>query len=246
MNGHLKIMYLMSLLPFLIYPSLRASDWQETNLQYLHGNRYLTPTNEKFSQSIITVEHVSGWTYGTNFFFFDIASPDTHNDTKYYGEISPAISLEKIELLKLNDPFIKDILLQLNLELPQGPVHRTVLEGVTLEWKNLWFDYLSTQFLRRDILGVNGTSAQLTLVWSKVFGQKKWPIRFNGFLDWASKEGEVHDNLQTQPSLLLDFALKTDGRVPLRIGIEYNYWHNKLGIKGLNQSVPQLKIVWIF
>jgi hypothetical protein len=29
-------------------------------------------------------------------------------------------------------------------------------------------------------------------------------------------------------------------------GIEYQYWHNKYGIKGLNESVPQVLVLWKF
>lgn len=225
---------------------LRAADWSETNIQYLSGSNYLRPNTDRYSQSIITVEHISGWAYGNNFFFFDIQQPDTQDKTVTYGEISPAFSLGKMDILKVKDRFIKDILLQLNLEFPTGPARRVNLSGVTIEWQNLWFDYFATQFLHRDVLGVEGTSQQLTLVWSKVFGPEKWPIRFNGFLDWAGAEGHLRENLQMQPSLLLDLAKKTNNKVPLRIGMEYNFWQNKYGIKGLNQSVPQFKAVWIF
>jgi hypothetical protein len=241
-----KIFLSVPLSTLLIALSAHAADWQQTNLQFLHGNEYRKANGDLYSKSMLTVEHASTWAYGSNFFFFDISSPDTEDNTTYYGEISPAFSAVKTGLLKAPETFIKDVLWQLNFELPSAPAKKANLTGVTIEWKDLGMDYLATQFLYRDTPAVDGHTGQFTLVWNKKFGSESFPMEFSGFLDWAGQEGTLADTLQTQPGLYWDLARKTAQKVPIKIGIEYLYWQNKYGIKGLLESLPQAKLTWIF
>lgn len=224
----------------------KAADWSQTNIQFLHGNEYKKGNDDSYSATVVTFEHLSSWAYGSNFFFFDITSPDTENSTSYYGEFSPALSLGKTGVFTPPEGVLKDVLLQLNFEIPQGPARRVNLAGVTLEWKDLWFDYLGTQFLYRDALGVDGHTGQLTVVWLKRFGGEVFPLEFSGFVDWAGQEGPLKDNVHTQANFLYDFNRRTQNKVPLKIGIEYKYWNNKYGIDGVVENVPQAKLLWIF
>lgn len=221
-----------------------AADWQQTQFQYLHGNEYKNAAGSTYSQTVITLEHVSSWAYGNNFFFIDLAQPDTQEGSSFYAEFSPALSLTKTGVVMLSEGVVKDILIQSNFEWPQGPAQRAVLGGVTLEWQNLGVDYLATQFLYRDTHGVSGHTGQLTLVWTKNFGNDRLPLQFSGFIDWAGKEGSSADNFHTQPQLLFDFARSAKLKSPIKLGIEWQYWKNKYGIEGLEQSAPQIKFVW--
>lgn len=225
-------------------PATFAADWSQTNVQILHGDGYKNPGDTEYSKTIMTFEHTSSWALGSNYLFFDISSPDTDDKTEYYGEFSPAFSLTKMGLFTLPDSPLADILLQLNFEMPQGPAKRATLAGLTLEWKNIGFDYLATQFLYRDSLGADGHTGQLTLVWSKTFATYI-PLEFSGFLDWAGQEDTSESNLHTQPSLLLDFSRTSNSKTPIKIGVEWQYWQNKFGIKDLNESLPQVKFIWI-
>lgn len=155
---------------------------------------------------MITLEHVSSWAYGNNFFFIDLAQPDTEKNSSFYAEFSPALSLTKTGIIGLPDGVVKDILIQGNFEWPQGPAHRAVLGGITLEWQQLGMDYLATKFLYRDTHGFDGHTWQFTLVWTKNFGNEHIPLQFAGFIDWAGKEGTSVSNFHTQPQLLFDFA----------------------------------------
>lgn len=231
---------------FLLTTNAMAADWSQTNVQFLHGDSYKKPGDVSYSATVVTFEHLSSWAYGSNFFFFDITSPDTENSTSYYGEFSPAFSFGKMGILNPPESFLKDVLLQLNFEIPQGPARRVNLVGLTLEWKDIGFDYFATQFLYRDVLGVDGSTGQLTLVWLKRFGGESVPMEFSGFLDWAGKEDTVSDNVHVQASLLYDVSRKTAQKVPLKVGMEYKYWQNKYGIDGLNEQVPQAKLLWNF
>lgn len=223
-----------------------AADWSQTNIQFLHGNEYKKGNGDAYSATVVTFEHLSSWAYGSNFFFFDITSPDTASNTSYYGEFSPALSLGKTGVFTPPEGVLKDVLLQLNFEMPQGPAKRVNLAGVTLEWKDLWFDYLGTQFLYRDALGVDGHTGQLTVVWLKRLGGEIFPVEFSGFLDWAGQESSLKDNIHAQANFMYDFSRRTQNKVPLKLGVEYKYWNNKYGIEGLVENVPQAKLLWIF
>lgn len=224
----------------------RAADWSQTNIQFLHSNDYRTVNGSYLSQTVVTFEHLSGWKYGSNFFFFDLGSPDTENSNVYYGEFSPAFSFSKMGLIpKFENSVFKDAALQFNFELAQAPARRVNLVGLTFEWNIPYIDYLATQFLYRDALGVSGSTGQFTVVWLVRFEPFTMPMEFSGFIDWAGKEETLSDNLHTQASLLFDFA-RTDLKAPFKVGLEYKYWNNKYGIQGLVESAPQAKLVWIF
>lgn len=243
--GMLKKLFIKIAVLFFTTTSF-AADWSQTNVQFLHGESYAKPGDESFSATVVTFEHLSSWAYGSNFFFFDITSPDKENSTGYYGEFSPAFSLGKMGAFTPPESFLKDISLQLNFEMPQGPARRVNLAGLTFEWKDIGFDYLATQFLYRDAVGMDGHTGQLTVVWLKRWGGDVVPIEFLGFVDWAGAEGTLKDNTHVQANLLYDFSRKTAQKVPLKVGMEYKYWDNKYGISGLNEQVPQAKLLWIF
>ena len=62
----------------LTLPAISRADfmqWSKTEIQYLHGSNYQEPGNpQDVSQSIVTITHSHGWTYGRNFFFMDTYS----------------------------------------------------------------------------------------------------------------------------------------------------------------------------
>lgn len=237
---------IITLLTLFLSITTQAANWSQTNVQFLHGDSYKKPGDTSYSATVVTFEHLSQWDYGSNFFFFDITSPDTKSSTSYYGEFSPAFSLSKMGAFTPPESFLKDVLLQLNFEIPQGPARRVNLAGVTLEWKDVGFDYLATQFLYRDVMGIDGHTGQLTVAWLKRAGGDWLPLEFSGFLDWAGVEGTLKDNVHIQANFLYDLSRKTAQKVPLKAGLEYKYWSNKYGVDGLTENVPQAKVLWIF
>lgn len=237
---------LISCVALLFSVTTHAATWSQTNFQILHGDSYKKPGDISYSATVTTFEHASQWDYGSNFFFFDVTSPDTETNTSYYGEFSPAFSFGKMGLFTPPESYLKDVLFQLNFEIPQGPAHRVNLAGMTLEWKDIGFDYFATQFLYRKALGVDGQTGQLTLVWIKRFGPDTAPLEFSGFLDWAGAQDTLSDNLHIQANILYDISRRTAQKVPLKIGMEYKYWGNKYGIAGMTENVPQAKLLWIF
>lgn len=226
---------------FLFASTSSASDWSQTNLQYLNGKGFKdSPQGDAETKTIWTFEHSSGWKYGSNYFFFDVTNGNKTNQTEIYGELSSMLSLPKT-LGASTTGWIRDYGPALNLEIPSAPANRANLYGFDLEWNVPFF--LSTSLYSRDDLGASGTSTQLTVVWDLPFEFSKTFFIFRGFADITSKEGDLEGSILSQPQLLLDLD-KSFGVSGLSAGIEYQYWHNKFGVKDWDENAPLLLIKW--
>ena len=83
---------------------------------------------------------------------------------------------------------------------------------------------------------------------TQIYGEwySRFSLRFRGFIDLIGAEGDAVQQLLTQPQLLVDVGsgLGCEGR--LWAGVEYQFWKNKYGIDGVDESFVQLKIMWEF
>jgi hypothetical protein len=73
--------------------------WTNSEIQFLHGSNFQEPGNqENVAQSVITVTHADGWTYGRNFFFMDTLFTEDGQPSQInlYGEVYSTFSLSKI------------------------------------------------------------------------------------------------------------------------------------------------------
>ena len=238
----------------------QAADWLQwgnSEIQYLHGSNYQEPFNPKdVSQSVITVTHAHGWAYGRNFFFLDTLFTDGGqlSQINLYGEAYSTFSLNKISGHDWSFGVFKDIgatggiNLGENMNSPHSGT-RAWLYGVTVDLNLPGFDYFNVDFLRMQIAEPTniGTSWQMTPVWKLPFeiGGTKWS--FEGFADFIGQKGN-HAARQAlaQPQLRLDLGDLWGNSHHLYLGIEYQYWHNKYGIKGLHDNVPQALLLWKF
>lgn len=231
--------------------------WSNTELQYLHGDGYRMPSNvEDISQSIITFTHAHGWTFGRNFMFMDtlITEDGQPPQSSVYGEAYSYFSLNKISGRDLSFSLFKDLNATVgvnageNFDNPRsGP--RIALYGVTVDFNLPGFSLFTVDFLRHNPLEPypQGTSWQITPVWKfpfELFGTK-WSLE--GFADFIGKKGPGYArNALAQPQIRLDVGDLWGHSKHFYVGIEYQYWHNKYGIKGLHESLPQALVLWKF
>lgn len=231
--------------------------WSNSGIQYLHGTNYNEPFNpNQVSQSIITVTHTHGWNYGRNFFFMDTLFTESGqpSQTNLYGEAYSTFSLSKISGLELSYGIFKDlgitggVNLGENLDSPQSGF-RAWLYGITLDLDLPGFDYFNVDFLRQRVTEPEdiGSSWQITPVWRLPFqiGGSRWSLE--GFTDFIGPKGShTAGQILAQPQLRLDVGDLLGNSDHFYVGIEYQYWHNKYGIKGLIDNVPQALLVWRF
>jgi nucleoside-specific outer membrane channel protein Tsx len=226
-----------------------AAAWQQTNVQYLWGGNFKslqTRDSKDNNRSTVTVEHADAWKYGDNFFFFDITNPEINRNgpkTSIYGEISPRLSLGKITGIDLSAPFVKDVLAAGTLELGNG--FHNYLYGVGLSLNLPKFNFADLNFYVRNDTAQRGVTYQITPCWQVPFSIGSADLIFEGFSDIAGSEGNTSFNIDAQPRLLLDLGKFWGSAGNLFIGTELMYWHNKFGIKGVEEIAPQAMVKWV-
>ena len=224
-----------------------AADWQSTNVQLLHGTSYadLGGAIDSKEKTIFTFEHADGWAYGDNFFFVDVNNPNT-SGTGYYSEFSPRFSIGKMTGKDLSAGIVKDVMLAFTQEMGDG-LHAS-LYGVGLPLNVPGFAYSDLNFYIRDSVndtfGASQSGYQVTYDWLYPFSVGSVKMACEGFIDYAFGENgganPKEDNIITAPRLLIEVA---NG---LQVGIEYQIWRNKFGIKDVNENVAQVMAKWTF
>lgn len=247
-----RSIYLLILAAFLLSPLAAhagSAVWQETNFQYLWGGNFRsleTKTAKDNSRSTITVEHADAWKYGDNFFFFDITNPEINRNgpkTSIYGEISPRLSLGKITGQDLSAPYLKDVLVAGTLELGNG--FHNYLYGLGLSLNLPKFNFADLNLYLRNDTVQHGVTYQVTPVWQVPFTVGKASVIFEGFVDVAGKEDKSEFNIDAQPRLLVDMGNFWEAPGKVYLGTEFIYWHNKFGIKGVEEYAPQVMVKWV-
>ena len=101
------------------------------------------------------------------------------------------------------------------------------------------FDYFQLNtYLRKPNSSRPGKNAwQITPVWRYTIPVGESDVVIDGFIDWVvdndeNRRGEYQANLHFNPQIKYDLgkAMKW-GEKQLYVGIEYDYWKNKYGIK---------------
>lgn len=225
----------------------QAAEWSTTNVQLLHGDGYELGDN---SMVIMTVEHANGWKYGDNFFFLDVSNPDAEG-TGYYAEFSPRLSLGKISGKDMSVGMVKDVLVAGTQEMGEGLHAQLIGLGLALNLPRFAFADVNLYYRKseRDWLAVQSDpGAQVTIDWLLPFGVAGQKLAFEGFVDYAWRErggsAPKADNLIAGPRLLIDAGNWFGAPGSLQVGVEYQVWRNKYGVKDVDEDIPQLMIKW--
>ena len=214
--------------------------WQGNSITYLYGKDFTV--NPEIQQTF-TFEHADGWKYGDNFIFIDKIFYNGKKDSgngpnTYYGEISPRLSFGKIFDQKLAFGPVKDVLLAMTYEFGEGDTEAYLI-GPGFDLDIPGFDYFQLNFYQRTTDGdrAGDNVWQITPAWSYTIPVGSSDILIDGFMDWVvdndeNRRGTYQANLHFNPQIKYDLgkALKM-GDKQLYVGIEYDYWKNKYGIK---------------
>lgn len=216
--------------------------WQSSNVQFLRGHDFELGEEQR---SIVTLEHAHSHVYGDTFAFLDVIKPDGE-DRDYYLEISPRLSLSKMSGVSISNQIIKDILISTTFEKAkdQGPQY---LYGVAVDLNVPNFKFFKVNAYIHDSTELTGDTWQVTLAWNKSFNLGDLKFLAEGFADFQGGEGGRHSNQLVVPRLLWDMSdVLGYSENTFMVGLEYSYWHNKFGLKGVTESVPQLQAKWSF
>jgi nucleoside-specific outer membrane channel protein Tsx len=199
--------------------------FQDFSLTYLKGDDYEVGDNER---EVFTFEYVNVSSWGDTFLFVDRLESD-NGDTETYAEFAPRYKLMEFQ----KSQFLSQVSLSTQVEF--GEDFSNYLYGLGFDVNIPGFQFLKFNTLKRNNDG-RDNNYQLTTVWAVPFelGNTKW--HFDGFSDWASASDDTHTSLNITPQLKLDIAQWFDRKAPVYIGVEYVYWRNKFGIKGITEN----------
>lgn len=218
-------------------------EWQTANIQLLKGWDYAVGEEERM---VATFEYANRWRYGDFFMFIDGTRYDS-GGTKAYGEFSPRISLSKVTGKSLSYGLVKDVLISGTFEKGKGDVEAHLIGGA-VDLNLPGFRFFKTNLYLRSTPNLDEDTWQVTLSWNRPFKVGEVNFLAEGFADFAGNAGPRYSaNQFVVPRLLVDIGDLLGGEQgKLWAGIEYSYWHNKFGIEGKTESVPQMQIKWVF
>lgn len=241
-----------------------AADWSDTEISYLRGTQFRDNGNDaEFGKSIITIQHASGYKYGRNFFFIDLVKSDAGDNKagEVYGEYYHTLSLSKLGAFDLKGNFVKDVGITAGLNYGSknsefGPNPKVLLLGPTFDLDLPGFAFFNVDVLAYhdagsfsgfgggQLCGSTKTTFQITPAWKLPFSIGSAKFSFEGFLDEIGSHGTCKNQVLTQPQLRWDVGNHFGKPDSVYLGFEYQYWRNKFGIKGRNESFPQLLLTF--
>ncbi len=219
--------------------SASAADWSATNVQLLHGKGFKLGPDQR---DIMTFEHASGWQLGSNFFFFDVTRPFA-NGTDIYGEWYSRLSWNKLGITSKGTGLLEDVSFAGSLNAGAG--FRAYLAGLTLHFKLPGFSFFDLDVMAYDDRSDSDVTYIVTPAWEMPFTLGGASFRFRGFVDIIGAEGMRAQQVLAQPQVLVDLGGLLAGHGDrLLAGIEYQLWHNKFGVRGVDEALPQVMVLW--
>lgn len=221
-------------------PSAQSQGFNALNLQLLRGSGYELGRE---TASIITGEWANAWRYGENFAFVDVSGPGS-GDSSTYAKWMPRFSVSRLVSRNFSAGPIQDLFLAANAEF--GEDFTNLFPGVGISLTVPGFNFVKVNSYLRDTRDLPGSTMQMNLAWNATFATGVAHWEFGGFLDWNGAEGNAGSGLYRpasllmQPQLMLDVGRFFDSPDRLYAGIEWQYWRNKYGVRGITESVPQL------
>jgi len=253
-----------------------AETWSNTEVQLqAFGELERVGTGGTAQTTIITLQHAGGWEYGDNFFFIDHSRYSVNNNanfpvddsSEFYGEWYSNFSLGAISGKKLAFGPIKDIGIVAGLNFAPEVDSSWVLPGVRFS-----LDLPGFAFAQVDVTGYihqgggsasspvftvidEGSSYMVDFSWAYPFklGSTSWSIE--GHLEYIDGRKQTNNFgsielaswVLFQPQIRLDLGEAMGNKAgKLFVGIEYQYWKNKLGEKGTDDNTAQFLAVWRF
>ena len=231
-------------------------NWSDNSLTLLpYGWGFEVDPDE---QSTFTYEHVHDSRIGDLFVFVDATkfhgAPDGADDSTWYGEISPRLSLGKVLGKDLSFSLFKDVLVAGTYERGEdADVAEAALVGVgfDLDVGESGFRYAQLNVYGRSEL-TEGTrdgfrDVQVTVVAARPFTVGKAQFLADGYFDWVLGLGSETWSYHLNPQVSVDLgnAWGTPGK--LFAGVELDFWWNKYQIPSspafdTNQSAVSLML----
>lgn len=230
--------------------------------QYQLGRLTNPFSGAKATTQILTLQHAQQWKYGDSFIFLDFINDegtDGFNDLDFYGEWYPTLSLGKVTGSEIRIGPIRDIGAVAGLNFGGDPNVLKFLPGARLSWQIPGFIFLNTNFtavvdhnygLARGGAPATENNFMFDVSWLVLFSLGEQGFAFTGHAEYISETTDETGNkvnawILAQPQLTWDLGANLKYANHLHVGIEYQYWRNKLGTDNHDNTV-QLLVVFRF
>jgi nucleoside-specific outer membrane channel protein Tsx len=214
-------------------------NWSDNSLTLLpYGWGFAVDPDE---QSTVTYEHVHDSKIGDLFLFVDYVrfhgTPNGADDSTWYGEISPRLSLGKTLGKDLSFAVFKDVLVAGTYERGEdADVAEAVLIGVGFDFDvgQSGFRYAQVNVYGRSEL-TEGTKdgfrdVQVTVVAARPFSIGKARFLADGYFDWVLGLGSEEWSYHLNPQVSVDLGNVWGKPDKLFAGLELDFWWNKYQI----------------
>ena len=255
----MRTLYAGSFVAVLLATRTAAFAQTEFHLQYgMHKNPFSTSRTATF---IVTVQQASEWRYGDSFFFLDYLDDGGNDGFKRQRFLCRVVSDpefgqagEQGIARRRHQGFRPDC--RVNVGGDANVVK--YLPGVRASWSVSRFLFLNTDLTAYidDNTGVAGGGAPKTgnsfmfdVSWALPFEVGSQSLAVVGHAEYlggrTNELGEdVKGSILAQPQFVWDLGKAVAGAPrQFMVGIEYQYWRNKLGTDE-DESTAQLLLVW--
>jgi hypothetical protein len=184
---------------------------------------------------VVTLQHFSSWSYGSNFFFIDVSAPPGmqfyRDGLGLYLEYSPVASLSRLTGARVAAGPVTDVGVTLQINgghTPDGfEIPRVFLEGVDLAWSIPGIPVFDTQLLARQER-TYAPSWQFTAIYAAPFMVGRTRGLVQGFVDvWRRTQAGVPAStvVLAQPQVLVHL-IGGSGAEELQLGVELEPSHD--------------------
>ena len=248
----------MALTALALTQPAHAADWSITEAHLSYGTLDI-PTFAGGGASdhfIYTLQHASGWKFGDNFFFVDFldAQDPGFQDFDIYGEWYSNFSLGKIAGKQVGGGIVSDIGLIWGFNWASDADVKKYLPGIRLALNLGGFAFANldiTAFLDDSEGAAAGGAPKESDSWmidfnfARPFTIGDASFSIEGHVEYmAGRENEFGGDVE--PWILAQPQLRWNANEHLSLGIEYQYWLNKLGDGATDENTVQALLVWKF
>jgi len=196
--------------------------WADNSISILQGSDY--EFNKDADTTTVTLEHVSGHSWGGVFMFVDRHTGEGYKET--YFEVSPKVNLVKM------DGVVSNINAAFTLEsgafrVADGSFSKAqdnYLFGIGADLKIPGLDFSSVTLYQAYNDNAEDQQ-QVTLT----YGYSMGDFSIDGYADYRFGSDDAEDNLHFNPQITYNVGPMLGTSNKIKLGVEYSNWANQFG-----------------
>ena len=251
--------------------AMQVQAWSNTEIQWIYGDIQAPSNQSETKTSTFTLVNASGGDGWDTFFFIDRATynydSQPGNNNEFVSKFFANYSLSALLDTDLSTGLLKDVGLTAGFKHAPEVDSLWIMPSLRLDFDLPGFRFANVRlgYYKHQWGGSQEAnhfsvldetdSYMINFVWDYPFeiGSSKWNI--GGFVEYIAGNTQISNFGVTkksswvlaQPQIRLDLGHSLGHEAgKLFVGIEYQFWQNKLGNPAVDESAPQLLLAWSF